>query len=172
MAIKPPQPLCLLLSVTMCIVSILNPHVTVRALTDAQVNEGRMYATLADIRNDREFQNGHIVQGHAVIFNFFCRSLRTECPLLPSYLSSLPSSNAAAQRKLLSPCELRFSEKKLDVPDVCWPAKRNLDNLWAGLSGPPADFAIGIKNVFYRRVLGLGRHPDPRDCLDPKPFVA
>ena len=127
-----------------------------------------MYATLADIRNDCEFQDDHIVQGHAVIFKFFCRSLRTECPLLPSYLSPLPSSNATAQRKFLSPCELRFSEKKLDVPDVCWPAKRNLDNLWAGLSGPPADFAIGIKNVFYRRVVGFGRHTDPRRLPRPR----
>ena len=122
-----------------------------------------MYATLADIRNDCEFQDGHIVQGHVVIFKFFCRSLRTECPLLPSYLSPLPSSNATAQCKFLSPCKLRFSEKKLDVPDVCWPAKRNLDNLWAGLSGPPADFAIGIKNVFYRaRPRPRTSHRSPR----------
>src|SRR3954463_3163241 len=118
MAITPPQPLCLLISVTIRIVSILNLLVTVRASTDAQTNEGRMYAAVADIRNDCEFQDNHIVQGHAVVFKFFCRPLWTERPLLTYYLSPLPSSRGTVQRKFLSPCKLRFPEGKLNVPDV------------------------------------------------------
>src|SRR3954453_18870158 len=131
MAIKPPQPLCLLMSVTIRMVSISNPHVTVRALTDTQKIERCMYAAVADIRNDYEFEDNHIVQGHAVIFKLFRRSLWTERPLLAYDLSPFPSSNGTVQRKFLSPCELRFPESKLNFPDVCWPAKSNSDDLWA-----------------------------------------
>ena len=58
-----------------------------------------MYAAVADIRNDCKFQDSHIVQGHAVIFNFFCRSLWTERPLLAYHLFPFPSSNGTAQRE-------------------------------------------------------------------------
>lgn len=131
-----------------------------------------MHAAVADIRSDCELQDNDIVQGHAVVFNFFCRSLRTERPLLANHFSPLPSSNGTAERKLLRSCELRFPENNLNAPDVCWPAKRDSDDLWAGRSGAPAGFAIGIKHVLYRCVLGLRGDPDPRDCLDPEPFIA
>src|SRR3954469_9267384 len=130
-----------------------------------------MHAAVADIRNDCEFQDNDIVQGHAVIFNFFCRSLRTECPLLANYLSPFPASNGTAQRTFLCSCELRFSEDNLNVPDVCWPAERNLHDLWAGLSGAPAGFAIWIKNVPYWCVIGFRGYTDPGDCLNAKPFI-
>src|SRR5947209_1779868 len=108
-----------------------------------------MHAAVADIRSDCEFQDNDIIQRHAVIFNFFCRSLRTERPLLASHLSPLPSSNSTAQRKFLCPFELGFPERKLNVPDVRWPAKRNSDDLWAGLSGAPAGVRIGMEAVPY-----------------------
>ena len=52
------------------------------------------------------------------------------------------------------------------MPDVCWPAKGDSDDLWAGLSGPSADFGIGKKGVFYGCVIGPRGHSDPGDCLD------
>jgi len=88
-----------------------------------------MHDAVADIRNDCEFQDNDIVQGHAVIFNFFCRSVRAKRPLLADDLSPLPSSKGAAERKFLRPCELRFSENKLNAPDVCWPAKGDSNDL-------------------------------------------
>ena len=75
-----------------------------------------MHAAVADIRNDCEFQDNDIVQGHAVIFNLFCRSLRTQRLLLARHLSPSSSSNGTGQRKFLRPCELRFPEGKLNVP--------------------------------------------------------
>src|SRR4051794_30537614 len=99
----------------------------VQALTDTQKSERCMYAAVADIRNDYEFEDNHIGQGHAVIFKLFRRSLWTESPLLAYDLSPFPSSNGTVQRKFLSPCELRFPESKLNLPDVCWPAKSNSD---------------------------------------------
>jgi hypothetical protein len=85
---------------------------------------------------------------------------------------SVPSSNARAQRKFLRPCELRFPQNKLNVPDLCWPAKRDSNYLWAGPSGPPADFAIGTEDVLYVCIVGFRGHIDPRDCLNAKPFIA
>ena len=131
-----------------------------------------MHAAVADIRNDCELQDNGIVQGHAVIFNFFCRSLRSERPLLANHFSPLPSSKGTVERKFLRPCELRFPENKLNTSDVCWPAKRDSDDLWAGLSGAPAGFVIGIKDVLYRCVVGLRGNAEPGDCLDAKPFIA
>ncbi|SRR5579884_637943 len=131
-----------------------------------------MRAAAADIRNDGEFQDNDIVQGHAVILNFSCRSLRTERPLLANQLSPLASSNSTAQRKFLCPCALRFPEDKLNAPDARWPAKRNSDDLWTGLSGPPAGVAIGIEDVLYRCAVRFRGHIDPGDCLYAEPFIA
>jgi hypothetical protein len=43
------------------------------------------------------------------------------------------ASGATAQRKFLGSGELRFPENKLNVPDLCWLAKRDLNHLLAGL---------------------------------------
>jgi hypothetical protein len=131
-----------------------------------------MRATIVDIRNDCEFQHNNVVHRHAIILNFFWRSLRTKGPLLSNHLSLFPSSNATAHRKFLRPCELRFPENKVNVPDVCWPAKRDSNDLWAGLSGAPAGFAVGIKDVLYGRVVGFRGHTNSGDCLNAKPFIA
>ena len=44
-----------------------------------------MSPALAYIRSDCELQNNHVIQDDVVIFQLFCRSLRTEGPLLANY---------------------------------------------------------------------------------------
>ena len=65
-----------------------------------------MPAAVTDIRSDCELQDNDIVQGHSVIFNVFCRSLRTERPLLANHFSPLPSSKGTVERNFLRLCEL------------------------------------------------------------------
>src|SRR5581483_5778899 len=128
-----------------------------------------MRVAVADIRNDCEFQDNDIVQGHAVIFNFFCRSLRTEGPLLPNDLSRFPSSNGTPKRELLCSCDLRFPEGDLYTPDSGWAAERNPNDLWTGLCGTPAAFAIGVHDVLYWCVSGFRGHRDFGHLLNAKP---
>jgi hypothetical protein len=141
------------------------------ALTDAQTNEGRMRVACVNIRNNCEFQADDLVQTHAVIFNFFGGSLRTEGPLLPNHLSPFPSSNRTMKRKLLCSCDHRFPEYEFYAPDSGWPAERNSNDLWTGRCGAPAGFAIRLQDVLHGRVSSFGGHTDFGNLRDAEKFT-
>jgi len=52
------------------------------------------------------------------------------------------------------------------------PLNVNSNDLWSGLRGPPAGFAIGIQNVLYGCVGVFRRHIYPGDRPNAKPFIA
>ena len=132
-----------------------------------------MRTAFADIGIDCEFQDDDIVQRHAVILNFLCRSPRAECPLLANHLSPFASSNATAERKFLRSGELRFLENKLNAC-LMFVGTLNVTRMICRPASPARQpgFAIRIEDVLYGCAVRFRGDSDPGDCFNPEPFIA